>query len=96
MNIANSLKNNADIDERDSAFKNINEIELAELKSITEKAAGLYSGSPDGEIITALTDKKDNAEQFARMIGSGKNADCYITTQMIKELEKWLKENPTE
>lgn len=76
MNIANSLKNNADIDERDSAFKNINETEL---KSITEKAAGLYSGSPDGEIITALTDKKDNA-------------DCYITPQMIKELEKWLKE----
>ena len=89
MNIANSLKNNADIDKRDSAFKNINETEL---KSITEKAAGLYSGSPDGEIITALTDKKDNAEQFARMIGSGKNADCYITPQMIKELEKWLKE----
>lgn len=76
MNIANSLKNNADIDKRDSAFKNINETEL---KSITEKAAGLYSGSPDGEIITALTDKKDNA-------------DCYITPQMIKELEKWLKE----
>lgn len=76
MNIANSLKNHADIDERDSAFKNINETEL---KSITEKAAGLYSGSPDGEIITALTDKKDNA-------------DCYITPQMIKELEKWLKE----
>ena len=92
MNIANSLKNNADIDEKDSAFKNINETELAELKSITEKAAGLYSGSPDGEIITALTDKKDNAEQFARMIGSGKNADCYIIPQMIKELEKWLKE----
>lgn len=92
MNIANSLKNNADIDKRDSAFKNINETELAELKSITEKAAGLYSGSTDGEIITALTDKKDNAEQFARMIGSGKNADCYITPQMIKELEKWLKE----
>lgn len=89
MNIANSLKNNADIDERDSAFKNINETEL---KSITEKAAGLYSGSPDGEIITALTDKKDNAEQFARMIGSGKIADSYITLQMIKELEKWLKE----
>ena len=39
----------------------------------------MYSGSPDGEIITALTDKKDNA-------------DCYITPQMIKELEKWLKE----
>lgn len=39
-----------------------------------------------------MTDKKDNAEQFARMIGSGKNADCYITPQMIKELEKWLKE----
>lgn len=89
MNIANSLKNNADIDERDSAFKNINETEL---KSITEKAAGLYSGSPDGEIITALTDKKDNAEQFVRMIGSGKIADSYITLQMIKELEKWLKE----
>lgn len=92
MNIANSLKNNADIDKRDSAFKKINETELAEFKSITEKAAGLYSGSPDGEIITALTDKKDNAEQFARMLGSGKNADCYITPQMIKELEKWLKE----
>ena len=75
MNIANSLKNNADIDERDSAFKNINETEL---KSITEKAAGLYSGSPDGEIITALTDKKDNAEQFARMLSSGKNADCSL------------------
>lgn len=89
MNIANSLKNNADIDERDSAFKNINETEL---KSITEKAAGLYSGSPDGEIITALTDKKDNAEQFARMLSSGKNADCYIIPQMIKELKKWLKE----
>lgn len=58
MNIANSLKNNADIDKRDSAFKNINETELAELKSITEKVVGLYSGSPDGEIITALTDKK--------------------------------------
>ena len=87
MNIANSLKNNADIDERDSAFKNINETEL---KRITEKAAGLYSGSTDGEIITALTDKKDNAEQFARMIGSGKNPDCYITPQMIKELEIWL------
>ena len=53
MNIANSLKNNADIDKRDSAFKNINETEL---KRITEKAAGLYSGSTDGEIITALTD----------------------------------------
>lgn len=76
MNIANSLKNNADIDKRDSAFKNINETEL---KRITEKVVGLYSGSPDGEIITALTDKKDNA-------------DCYITPQMIKELEKWLKE----
>ena len=35
--------------------------------------------------------KKDNAEQFARMIGSGKIADSYITLQMIKELEKWLK-----
>lgn len=58
MNIANSLKNNADIDKRDSALININETELAELKSITEKAAELYSGSPDGEIITALTDKK--------------------------------------
>lgn len=92
MNIANSLKNNADIDKRDSALININETELAELKSITEKAAELYSGSPDGEIITALTDKKDNAEQFARMLSSGKNADCYITPQMIKELEKWLKE----
>lgn len=92
MNIANSLKNNADIDERDSALKNINETELAELKHITEKVVGLYSGSTDGEIITALTDKKDNAEQFARMIGSGKNADCYITPQMINELEKWLKE----
>ena len=89
MNIANSLKNNADIDERDSAFKNINETEL---KLITEKVAGLYSGSPDGEIITALTDKKDNAEQFARIISSGKNADCHITPQMIKEFEKWLKE----
>ena len=76
MNIANSLKNNADIDKRDSAFKNINETEL---KRITEKVVGLYSGSTDGEIITALTDKKDNA-------------DCYITPQMIKELEKWLKE----
>lgn len=76
MNIANSLKNNADIDKRDSAFKNINETEL---KRITEKVVGLYSGSPDGENITALTDKKDNA-------------DCYITPQMIKELEKWLKE----
>lgn len=92
MNIANSLKNNADIVERDSALKNINETELAEFKSITEKVVGLYSGSTDGEIIIALTDKKDNAEQFARMIGSGKNADCYITPQMIKELEKWLKE----
>lgn len=92
MNIANSLKNNADIDERDSALKNINETELAELKSITEKVVGLYSGLIDGKIITALTDKKDNAEQFARMIGSGKNADCYITPQMINELEKWLKE----
>lgn len=89
MNIANSLKNNADIDKRDSALKNINETEL---NSITEKAVGLYSGSTDGEIITALTDKKDNAEQFARMLSSGKNADCYITPQMIKELEKWLKE----
>ena len=76
MNIANSLKNNADIDKRDSAFKNINETEL---KRITEKVVGVYSGPPDGEIITALTDKKDNA-------------DCYITPQMIKELEKWLKE----
>ena len=92
MNIANSLKNNADIDERDSALKNINETELADFKSITENVVGLYSGSTDGEIITALTDKKDNAEQFARMIGSGKNADCYITSQMIKELENWLKE----
>lgn len=89
MNIANSLKNNADIDKRDSALKNINKTEL---KRITEKVVGLYSGSTDGEIITALTDKKDNAEQFARMIGSGKNADCYIIPQMIKELEKWLKE----
>lgn len=89
MNIANSLKNNADIDERDSAFKNINETKL---KSIVEKVVGLYSGSTDGEIITALTDKKDNAEQFARMIGSGKIADSYITPQMIKEFEKWLKE----
>ena len=89
INIANSLKNNADIDERASALKNINETEL---KRITEKVVGLYSGSTDGEIITALTDKKDNAEQFARMLGSGKNADCYITPQMIKELEKWLKE----
>lgn len=89
MNIANSLKNNADIDERDSALKNINETEL---KRITEKVVGLYSGSTDGEIITTLTDKKDNAEQFARMIGSGKNADCYITPHIIKELEKWLKE----
>lgn len=89
MNIASSLKNNADIDERDSALKNINETEL---KSITEKVVGLYSGLADGEIITALTDKKDNAEQFARLIGSGKNADCYITPQMIKELEKRLKE----
>lgn len=89
MNIANSLKNNADIDERASALKNINETEL---KRITENVVGLYSGLADGEIITALTDKKDNAEQFARMIGSGKNADCYITTQMIKELEKRLKE----
>ena len=89
MNIAISLKNNADIDERASALKNINKTEL---KRITENVVGLYSGSPDGEIITALTDKKDNAEQFARMIGSGKNADCYITPQMIKELEKWLKE----
>lgn len=88
MNIANSLKNNADIDERDSALKNINETEL---ESITEKVVGLYSGSTDGEIITALTDKKDNAEQFARMLGSGKNADCYITPHIIKELEKWLK-----
>lgn len=89
MNIAISLKNNADIDKRASALKNINETEL---KSITEKVVGLYSGLADGEIITALTDKKDNAEQFARMIGSGKNADCYITPQMIKELEKRLKE----
>lgn len=89
MNIANSLKNNADIDERDSAFKNINETKL---KSITENVVGLYNGLTDREIITALTDKKDNAEQFARMIGSGKNAGCYITPQMIKELEKWLKE----
>ena len=90
MNIANSLKNNADIDKRDSALKNINKTEL---KRITENVVGLYSGSTtDGEIITALTDKKDNAEQFARMLGSGKNADCYITPQMIKELEKWLKE----
>ena len=90
MNIANSLKNNADIDERASALKNINETEL---KRITENVVGLYSGSTtDGEIITALTDKKENAEQFARMIGSGKNADSYITPQMIKELEKWLKE----
>lgn len=89
MNIANSLKNNADIDKRDSSLKNINETEL---ESIVEKVVGLYSGSTDGEIIIALTDKKDNAEQFARMIGSGKNADCYITPQMIKELEKWLKE----
>lgn len=89
MNIANSLKNNADIDERASALKNINETEL---KSITEKVVGLYSGLADGEIITALTDKKDNAEQFARMLGSDKNADSYITPQMIKELEKWLKE----
>lgn len=89
MNIANSLKNNADIDKRDSALKNINETEL---KSITEKAVGLYSGLTDGEIITALTDKKDNAEQFARMIGSDKNAGCYVTSQMIKELEKRLKE----
>ena len=77
---------------REIPHLNINETELAELKSITEKVVGLYGGSPDGEIITALTDKKDNAEQFARMIGSGKNADCYITPQMIKELEKWLKE----
>lgn len=89
MNIANSLKNNADIDKRASALKNINETEL---KSITEKAVGLYSGLTDGEIITALTDKKDNAEQFARMIGSDKNAGCYVTSQMIKELEKRLKE----
>lgn len=89
MNIANSLKNNADIDKRDSSLKNINETEL---KRITEKVVGLYSGSTDGEIITALTDKKDNAEQFARMLGSGKNADCYITPHIIKELEKWLKE----
>ena len=89
MNIANSLKNSADIDKRDSSLKNINKTEL---KSITEKAIGLYSGSLDGEIISALTDKKDNAEQFARIISSGKNADCYITPQMIKELEKWLKE----
>lgn len=89
MNIANSLKNNADIDERASALKNINETEL---KSITEKVVELYSGSTDGESITALTDKKDNAKQFTRMIGSDKNADCYITPQMIKELEKWLKE----
>lgn len=89
MNIANSLKNNADIDERDSALKNINETKL---KSITENVVGLYSGSTDGEIITALTDEKDNAEEFARMIGSGKIADCYITPQMINEFEKWLKE----
>lgn len=89
MNIANSLKNSADIDKRDSSLKNINKTEL---KSITEKAIGLYSGSLDGEIISALTDKKDNAEQFARIISSGKNADCYITPQMIKELEKRLKE----
>ena len=89
MNIANSLKNNADIDKRDSALKNINKTEL---KRITENVVGLYSGSPDGEIITALTDKKDNAEQFARMIGSGKIADSYITPHIIKELEKWLKE----
>lgn len=89
MNIANSLKNSADIDERDSALKNINETEL---KRITEKVVGLYSGSTDGEIIIALTDKKDNVEQFARIIGSGKNADCYITPHIIKEFEKWLKE----
>lgn len=89
MNIANSLKNNADIDKRDSSLKNINETEL---KRITEKVVGLYSGSTDGEIITALTDEKDNAEQFARIISSGKNADYYITPHIIKELEKWLKE----
>lgn len=89
MNIANSLKNSADIDERDSALENINKTEL---NSITENVVGLYSGLIDGKIITALTDKKDNAEQFARMLSSGKNADCYITPHIIKELEKWLKE----
>lgn len=51
MNIANSLKNNADIDERDSAFKNINETELAELKSITEKAAGCIAVRPTERLL---------------------------------------------